>query len=72
MTMTPEQLIYDLQKQVIRLEEELKKANEYIEDFVKIGHIWMKAYNEDVPRLKTKVKTLEGAIEQLEKDLLED
>ena len=44
--MTPEQLIYDLQKQVLRLEQELEEANKDIRDFEKLAIEWKKGHRE--------------------------
>ena len=71
MEMTAEQLIYDLQKQVIRLEEELKQANEYIEDFEKAAKTWKSSYRDMERKYKIELMNAKKVIEQLEKELSE-
>ncbi len=67
--MTPEQLIYELQKQIIALEKELAQAQEDIKDFEVLALIWKKSYLEMESRYKIKLGNAEQVIEQLEKDL---
>ena len=69
--LTPEQLIYDLQSQVIRLEKELEQAQNDIKDFEKLAQTWRRGYDDVTRDLKRKLANAERIIEELQKELYE-
>ena len=69
--MTPEQLIYELQSQVLRLESELNQAQQDILDFEKAAKIWQKSYLDMEKEYKQKIANRDQTIEELQKELKE-
>lgn len=68
---SPEQLIRDYADTITKLREDLAVSEQNVKDFERLALTWQKSYNEEVPRLKAKIKTLEGTIEELERELRE-
>jgi predicted RNase H-like nuclease (RuvC/YqgF family) len=68
---TPEQLIYELQKQVDRLTEELDQAQRDIRDFEIAAIEWRDGYEDMEKDYKRKLGNAEQVISQLEEDLKE-
>ena len=66
---TPEQLIYDLQSQVMRLERELEEAQKDIKDFEVLAIEWKKGYSDLNSRHWKEKSNLEQEIEELKKEL---
>lgn len=60
MVITPEQLIYDLQSQIMRLEKELEQAQQDIKDFEVLAVEWKKGYRD--LESKHRVKTRENEL----------
>ena len=55
--LTPEQLIYDLQSQIIRLEKELEQARKDIRDFEDLAIEWPgKGYSELKSKLAKEIE----------------
>lgn len=69
--LTPEQLIYDLQSQIIRLEKELEQAQKDIRDFEVLAIEWRKGHTELNRKHLAETNNLKQTIEELE-DELED
>lgn len=70
--MTPEQLIYDLQKQVLFLEKELEQAQQDIKDFEALAVEWKKGHRELEAKHKVKLMEAEQIIRELEQDLKDE
>lgn len=68
---TPEQLINDLQKQIVKLQEDLAISEQNVKDFERLAQTWKKAYDEETYRLKVKCANLELINESLENELSE-
>lgn len=66
--MTPEQLIYDLQKQVISLESELNQAQQDIKDFELAAIEWKQGFSKMEKDYKIKLANALKTIEQLEEE----
>lgn len=64
-----ENLINSLQKAMAKLQDSLNISERNVRDFEELANIWMKSYNEEVPRLTKQIATLKGVIEELEKEL---
>jgi predicted nucleic acid-binding Zn-ribbon protein len=69
--LTPEQLIYDLQSQIVRLEKELEQAQKDIKDFEVLAVEWKRGYEELRRNHNVEIGNLEQEIEELKKELLE-
>lgn len=67
--LTPEQLIYDLQSQIIRLEQELEQAQKDIEDFEVLAVEWKKGYVHRERDLIIKLDHAEQTIEELKEEI---
>ncbi len=67
--LTPEQLIYDLQSQVIKLEKELEQAQKDIKDFEVLAVEWKKGYRELERKYKIESMEAEQIICELEREL---
>jgi hypothetical protein len=65
----PEQLINDLQKQVIKLQEELSQAQVDIKDFEKAAIEWKKGYTDMEIGYKIKLANMQQTVLQLEQEL---
>jgi predicted nucleic acid-binding Zn-ribbon protein len=68
---TPEQLIYDLQSQIVRLEKELEQAQTDIKDFEVLAIEWKKGHDELRRLHKKEMKNMDQIIEELLKELKE-
>jgi len=66
---TPEQFIYDLQSQIMRLEKELDQAQKDIRDFEILAIEWKKGYGELNKKHRMEVANLKRTIGELEKEL---
>lgn len=66
---TPEQLIYDLQTRIVRLEKELEQAQTDIKDFEVLAQEWRKGYSELKSKHHMETTNLKQTIEELEKEL---
>jgi len=66
---TPEQFIYDLQSQVIRLEKELNQAQQDIKDFEVLAIEWKKGYSKAAKSYEIKLEHAEQIIEELREEL---
>lgn len=66
--MTPEQLIYDLQKQIILLESELNQAQQDIKDFELAAIEWKNGYQDMEKNYRIKLANALKTIEQLEEE----
>lgn len=66
---TPEQLIYDLQSQIIKLEKELDQAQTDIRDFEVLAIEWKKGHRELEAKYKVKLMEKDQIIKELENDL---
>ena len=64
-----EQLIYDLQSQIIRLEKELEQAQKDIKDFEVLAVEWKKGFTELNRKHQAEVTNLKQTIEELEKEI---
>ena len=69
--MTPEQLIYDLQKQVLRLEQELEEANKDIRDFEKLAIEWKKGHRELLALHEIEKKHADLILKELQEELMD-
>jgi hypothetical protein len=67
--LTPEQLIYDLQSQVVRLEKELDQAQKDIRDFEILAIEWKKGHRELERKHRTEIGNLEQVIQELKAEL---
>jgi hypothetical protein len=65
---TPEQLIYDLQKQVAKLEEELTQYQQHLLDFELAAKEWKKGYLSMEKGYRVKLTNAEQTIMQLEEE----
>ena len=68
--LTPEQLIYDLQSQIIRLEKELEQAQKDIKDFEVLAQEWKRGYAKREMDLNIKLANANQTIEELESELM--
>ena len=66
---TPEQLIYDLQRQIIRLEEELQQAQLDIKDFEVLAVEWKDGYDKLKIKHQAELGNAQETIEELEKEI---
>jgi len=66
---TPEQLIYDLQSQIARLETELNQAQQDIKDFEVLAVEWKKGYDKSKRDYEIKLEHAEQIIEELQEEL---
>lgn len=66
---TPEQLIYDLQQENAKLQQELYQAEIHITDFELAAKEWKKGYGDMEKKLKIKIKELEQIVEELESEI---
>ena len=66
---TPEQLIYDLQLQITRLERELEQAQEDIKDFEVLAVEWKKGFEKLNKKHQIEVGNLEQEMEELKNEL---
>lgn len=64
-----EQLLADKDKEISKLQEDLAISEQNVKDFESLARTWMHSYNEEVPRLKAKIKNLEQTVESLQEDL---
>lgn len=69
---SPEQLINDLQKQIIKLEGELAQAQKDIEDFEVLAKEWRKGHQDLEYKHKREVMELNQVIQELEEELREN
>ena len=69
--LTPEQLIYDLQSQVVRLEKELEQAQKDVRDFEVLAQEWKRGHADLNTKHRIEVANLKQTIEELEKELAE-
>lgn len=65
----PEQLIYDLQKQILSLEKELNQAQEDIKDFEKLAIEWKKGHRYLESKHRIKLMEYEQIIKELKEEL---
>lgn len=68
-TLTPEQLINHLQKENVRLAEELEQAQKDIVVFEKLAVEWRKGYADLKRKHNEETANLKQTIEELEKEL---
>jgi uncharacterized protein YhaN len=68
---TPEQLIYDLQKQVAKLEEELAQYQQHLLDFELAAKSWKKGYLDMEKCYKVKLVEANQTIEELREEIEE-
>lgn len=64
-----ENLISDLQKQIIKLTEELAIALQDIKDFERLAHIWKKDYAILEAKYRRDIGNAQQTIDQLQKEL---
>jgi hypothetical protein len=68
---SPEQFITNIQKQIVKLQEDLAISEQNVKDFECLAQTWKKAYDEETYRLKVKCANLELINESLENELSE-
>ena len=68
---SPEQFITNIQKQIVKLQEDLAISEQNVKDFERLAQTWKKAYDEETYRLKVKCANLELINESLENELSE-
>lgn len=69
--MTPEQLIYELQREIQRLTEELSTSIKDRDDFETLAKEWKKGYDSNIYKLKIEIEHLKQENEDL-RDSLEE
>jgi uncharacterized small protein (DUF1192 family) len=68
-TLTPEQLIYDLQSQITRLERELEQAYMDIKDFEVLAIEWKKGHRDLDNKHKIKIMEKDQVIDELQDEI---
>jgi len=69
--LTPEQLIYDLQSQITRLERELEQAQQDIKDFEVLAQEWKKGHEDLKAKHRAEVKNMGQIILEMEDEIEE-
>lgn len=64
-----EHLISAQQRSIVLLEQQIQELEKHVKDFEFLAKIWKDTYEKEVPKLKKKIATLEGVIEDLQRDL---
>lgn len=62
-------LINDLNNKIAKLERDLEQAEQDILDFEGIARTWKEGYEEEVSKLRIKIKEQELIIEELENEI---